>query len=210
MYNTFSDFLRDKQTITVIQAENPDGDSLGSALALDYLLRDKTITLYCPVDIPKYLRYYQDWSRITNDFPEQQDAYIIVDTAATVLLSKILDQPEAKAALETTPVLVLDHHETKDDLEFPHTSIIEQLPSCCTLIYKIAREQNLEISQTAAEYLFQGILSDTLGLTTESVTADDFRIAAELTEKGANVADLENRRKEFMKNLLASWTTKPI
>ena len=199
MYNTFSDFLRDKQTITVIQAENPDGDSLGSALALDYLLRDKTITLYCPVDIPKYLRYYQDWSRITNDFPEQQDAYIIVDTAATVLLSKILDQPEAKAALETTPVLVLDHHETKDDLEFPHTSIIEQLPSCCTLIYKIAREQNLEISQTAAEYLFQGILSDTLGLTTESVTADDFRIAAELTEKGANVANLENRRKEFMK-----------
>lgn len=199
MYNTFSDFLRDKQTITVIQAENPDGDSLGSALALDYLLRDKTITLYCPVDIPKYLRYYQDWSRITNDFPEQQDAYIIVDTAATVLLSKILDQPEAKAALEATPVLVLDHHETKDDLEFPHTSIIEQLPSCCTLIYKIAREQNLEISQTAAEYLFQGILSDTLGLTTESVTADDFRIAAELTEKGANVASLENRRKEFMK-----------
>lgn len=199
MYDTFSDFLRNKQHVTIIQAENPDGDSLGSALALDYLLQGKTITLYCPVDIPKYLRYFADWSRITNDFPTNQDAYIIVDTAATVLLSKILDQPDAKNALETTPVLVLDHHETKDDLEFPHTSIIETLPSCCTLIYKIAKSQNIEVSKTAAEYLFQGILSDTLGLTTESVTADDFRIAAELTELGANVADLENRRKEFMK-----------
>ncbi|MBQ6394664.1 DHH family phosphoesterase [Candidatus Saccharibacteria bacterium] len=199
MYNTFSDFLKDKQRITIIQAENPDGDSLGSALALDYLLKDKTITLYCPVDIPKYLHYFQDWSRITNEFPDNQDAYIIVDTAATVLLSKIIEQPLAKNALETTPVLVLDHHETKDDLEFPHTSIIETLPSCCTLIYKIAREQGIVISQVAAEYLFQGILSDTLGLTTESVTADDFRIAAELTDLGANVAELENRRKEFMK-----------
>lgn len=199
MYNTFSDFLKDKQRITIIQAENPDGDSLGSALALDYLLKDKTITLYCPVDIPKYLHYFQDWSRITNEFPDSQDAYIIVDTAATVLLSKIIEQPLAKNALETTPVLVLDHHETKDDLEFPHTSIIETLPSCCTLIYKIAREQGIVISQVAAEYLFQGILSDTLGLTTESVTADDFRIAAELTDLGANVAELENRRKEFMK-----------
>lgn len=199
MYDTFSDFLKDKERITVIQAENPDGDSLGSALALDYLLKDKTITLYCPVDIPKYLHYFQDWSRITNEFPTGQDAYIIVDTAATVLIGKVLDQPDARIALENTPVLVLDHHETKDDLEFPHTSIIEQLPSCCTLIYKIAREQGIEINKTAAEYLFQGIMSDTLGLTTESVTADDFRIMAELTEHGANVAELENRRKEFMK-----------
>ena len=199
MYDTFFEFLRNAQKITVIQAENPDGDSLGSALALDYLLKDKDITLYCPVDIPKYLRYFEDWSRITNEFPENQDAYIIVDTAAEVLLSKILDQPHAKQALENTPVLVLDHHETKDDITFNHESIIEPLPSCCTLIYKIAKSQNLEINKTAAEYLFQGIMSDTLGLTTESVTADDFRIAADLIDCGANVAELENRRKEFMK-----------
>ena len=53
MYNKFNVFLQGKNKICIIQAENPDGDSLGSAIALDYLLTDKEISLYCPVDIPK-------------------------------------------------------------------------------------------------------------------------------------------------------------
>ena len=57
MYENFKEFLQDKQKICIIQAENPDGDSLGSAIALDYLLGDKEISLYCPVDIPQYLHY---------------------------------------------------------------------------------------------------------------------------------------------------------
>ncbi len=199
MYNNFSEFLKDKNKICVIQAENPDGDSLGSAIALEYLLKDKEVSLYCPVDIPKYLHYFEGWSRVSKDFTFNADGYIIVDTAATVLLSKLLDDQVVKNILYTKPVFVLDHHETEDDLEFPHESIIEVLPACCTLIYKIAKDQGIEISKDAAENIFNGILSDTLGLTTASVTAEDFRIAAELTELGANVSDLEEHRKEFMK-----------
>ena len=45
MYKKFSEFLQDKDKICVIQAENPDGDSMGSAIALDYLLADKEVTL---------------------------------------------------------------------------------------------------------------------------------------------------------------------
>ena len=87
MYTKFRDFLEGKNKLCIIQAENPDGDSLGTALALDYLLSDKEISLYCPVDIPKYLRYFTDWSRVTNEFDYKADGYIIVDTAAEVLLS---------------------------------------------------------------------------------------------------------------------------
>ncbi|MBO7131743.1 hypothetical protein J6V85_00540, partial [Candidatus Saccharibacteria bacterium] len=91
MYNKFTDFLEGKEKICIIQAENPDGDSLGSAIALDYLLSGKEVSLYCPVDIPKYLRYFEDWSRVTNEFDFKADGYIIVDTAAEILLSKLLD-----------------------------------------------------------------------------------------------------------------------
>ena len=199
MYNKFSDFLQDKEKICVIQAENPDGDSLGSAIALDYLLSDKEISLYCPVDIPKYLRYFEDWSRVTNEFDYKADGYIIVDTAAQVLLSKLLDDTAIRNRLYTAPVLVLDHHETADDLEFPHESIIEVRPACAELIYRIAKEQKIEINKEAAEAIFQGILSDTLGLTSNSVTDETFEIAAELTRLGANVAELEDKRREFMK-----------
>lgn len=199
MYNIFSDFIKDKNRICVIQAENPDGDSLGSALALGSILDDKEISLYCPVDLPKYLRYFDGWSRVTSDFDFNADGYIIVDTAAEILLSKLLEDPAVKDSLEKKPVFVLDHHETEDDLTFPHERIIEILPSCCSLIFKIAKDQKIEINKTAADMIFNGLLSDTLGLTTASVQAEDFETAAELTRLGSNVSELEEHRKEFMK-----------
>ena len=199
MYSVFSDFVKNKNRICLIQAENPDGDSLGSAIALDYLLPDKDISLYCPVDIPKYLHYFGDWSRVTNEFDFKADGYIIVDTAAEVLLSKLLDDAAIRNKLYSAPVLVIDHHETPDDIEFPHESIIEIRPACAELIYSIAKDQNIEINVKAAEAIFQGILSDTLGLTSSSVTAETFEIAADLTRLGAVISDLEDRRREFMK-----------
>ena len=199
MYSDFTNFIKDKNSLCIIQAENPDADSLGSALALDYLLDNKDISLYCPVDIPKYLHYLKDWSRVTNEFDYKADGYIIVDTAAATLLSKLLDDPAINNRLGTAPVLVLDHHETPDDLPFEHFAIIQNLPACCDLIYKIAIDQHIPINQTAAEYITQGIMSDTLGLTSASTTADTFRTVAELVDLGANVAELEETRKEYMK-----------
>ena len=199
MYQKFLEFLDGKKKICVIQAENPDGDSLGSAVALDYLLSDAEVSMYCPVDIPRYLHYFEDWSRVTNEFDYRADGYIIVDTAATVLLSKLLDDTAIRNRLYTAPVLVIDHHETEDDLDFPHEAIIEPGPACAELIYEIARECKIEISKPAAEALMQGIMSDTLGLTSVSVTARTFEVMAELARLDANVAALEEKRREFMK-----------
>lgn len=199
MYNKFSEFLKDKKSLCIIQAENPDGDSMGSAIALDYLLSDKDVSLYCPVDIPKYLRYFDDWSRITNEFDYKADGYIIVDTCAEVLLSKLLDDTAIKNRLYSAPVFVIDHHETEDDLSFKHESIIEIRPSCSDLIFSIAKECGLEITKPVADSIFQGLMSDTLGLTSSSVTAETFETAAELAKLGAVVSELEEKRREFMK-----------
>lgn len=199
MYENFSEFLKGKQSICVIQAENPDGDSLGSAIALDYLLSDKEVSLYCPIDIPAYLHYFPDWSRVTSDFNFRADGYIIVDTAAEVLLSKLLEDTAIKNRLYNAPVFVIDHHETEDDLDFPHESIIEVRPACAELIYKIAKGNNKEINKPAAEAILQGISSDTLGFVSASVTAETFEIVADLTRLGANYAELDDLRREFMK-----------
>ena len=198
-YEKFNEFIKGKMKICIIQAENPDGDSLGSAFALDYLLSDKEVSLYCPVDVPKYLRYFDDWSRVTNEFDFKADGYIIVDTAAAVLLSKLLDDSAIKNRLYSASVLVIDHHETEDDIDFPHESIIETRPACAELIYEIALECKMEIPKQEAEALMQGIMSDTLGLTSSAVTDRTFEACAELTRLGANVAKLEEKRREFMK-----------
>lgn len=204
MYRSFLDFLTGKSSVSIIQAENPDGDSLGSALALDYLISENfnTIktTLFCPVDIPKYLRYFPDWSRVENEFDWKADAFIVVDTAAEVLLSKLLEDPVINNLLEKKPVFVLDHHETPDDLPFTHESLIEPLPACCSLIYKIIKETKLKISSEVCRNLVYGILSDTLGLTSSVTSPETFRSVADLLEIGKlNIASLEEVRREFMK-----------
>lgn len=212
MYDTFSDFLKGKHKICIIQAENPDGDSLGSALALDYLLKDYEVSLYCPVEIPKYLRYFDDWSRVSLEFDFNADGYIIVDTAAEVLLSKLLDDSTIKNRLYTAPVFVLDHHETEDNLNFAHQGLIQNLPACADLIYKIAVDQGLLSKnfddldeegklreKTACKYLYYAILADTLGLVSESTTADTFRVVADLISRGISVAELDEHRRDFSK-----------
>ena len=127
MLDTAKQFIQSANNIVIIQAENPDGDSLGSSLALEEVLSDlgKTVTLYCPVDIPKYLHYIRGWDRVQNDFPFQADAAIIVDTSADILLSKVLETPGARHFLETHPTLVIDHHTAESTLSFDHIMLSE-------------------------------------------------------------------------------------
>ncbi len=201
MHKAFQDFIADKTNICIIQAENPDGDSLGAALSLENILTSlsKETTLYCPIDLPKYIRYFNGWSRVTDEFPYKAEAYIIVDTASATLISKLLDNPAIKNRLEQAPVLAIDHHETPPDLPFDFTPIIEPSTATCKLLYQLFKSANYPIDQECAETLLYGILSDTLGLTSQSVTAEDYRIAADLMDAGAKIGEMEENRRNYMK-----------
>ena len=187
--------------IVVIQAENPDGDSLGSAVALEEILSDlgKTVSMYCPVDVPKYLRYIMGWDRVVSDFDAASDLAIIVDTSADVLLGKALDSPGVRHFLESHPVLVLDHHITASTLSFEHTLVSQDVVATGELIYNLAHEAGWSINPQAAENMLVAIMSDSLGLTTQGTTADTFEVAAALVRLGASNSAIELRRREFMK-----------
>ncbi len=201
MFDTAKQLIYDAKKIVVIQAENPDGDSLGSATALEEILGDqgKDISLYCPVDIPKYLRYIRGWDRVVNDFDDKADLAIIVDTSADVLLSKVLATPGVRHFLETHPVLVLDHHTTDSTLSFDHTLVSANVVATGELIYSLAAASTWTINAQAAENLLIAIMSDSLGLTTPNVTPDSFFTAGKLAELGASNAAIEERRREFIK-----------
>ena len=193
--------IKKADRIVVIQAENPDGDSLGSALALEDILGDlgKKISLYCPVNIPKYLRYANGWDRVTDEFDYEADLAIIVDTASKTLLDKALT-PDISAKLAKMPVLVIDHHETESDLPFAHQMISDpKAVATSEVIYNIAKQAKWKINAQAAENLLLAILSDSLGLVTEAITHKSIHIVAELVELGAKPSELDRRRREFMK-----------
>ena len=201
MLEAAKSLIETAKTITIIQAENPDGDSLGSSLALEEILSDlgKTVSLYCPVEVPKYLRYINGWGRVTSDFDTKADLAIIVDTSAEVLLGKVIDTPGVRHFLETHPVLVLDHHATASTLSFDHTLVSQDVVATGELIFNLASEAAWPISPQAAEDLLIAIMSDSLGLTTQSTTAESFDVVARLVRLGANNAAIELRRREFMK-----------
>lgn len=202
MNKTVKDLIESANSIVVIQAENPDGDSIGSALALEEILGDlgKTVSLYCPVLIPKYLRYIKGWDRIYDELDTSVDLAIIVDTTSSVLLKKALDIPEIHNLLGIKPVITIDHHTAESDLPFDTEYIIDDTAVATgEIIYKLAKDFGHEISPSAATNLFISINSDTLGLITENTSAETFKICGDLVELGAKPAEIESGRRELMK-----------
>lgn len=202
MFEETKQIINDAKRIVVVQAENPDGDSLASALALEEILGElgKEVALYCPVEIPKYLRYIKGWDRVGSDFDQKADLAVVVDTSADVLLTKVLETAGVRSFLESHPVVVIDHHTTESTLSFPHTALfVETAVSTSEVIYNLAEHAGWAVNQQAAENLLIALLADTLGLTTQNVSAASYALASKLTELGAQVFVVEERRREFMK-----------
>jgi phosphoesterase RecJ-like protein len=102
------------QKIVIIQADNPDADSLCSSLALEQILGDlgKDVFMYCGVDLPSYLHYLPGSDRVTTELPHQFDASIIVDTSSDSLLEQ-LEKHRQKGWLAAKPAIILDHQHNR-------------------------------------------------------------------------------------------------
>ena len=188
--------------IVVVQADNPDADSLGSALALEHILGDrgKQVSLYCGVDMPGYLRYMRGWDRVAADLPPAFDMSIIVDASTMTLFEKLVSSGQ-KGRLGTKPCVVLDHHETVDN-PVPFAGVTLNDPgraSTGELIYLLARQLQWPVSRSAEECLMSSILGDTQGLTNQLASAGTYRILADFVDDGVDRPALEELRREYGK-----------
>jgi len=187
--------------IVVIQGENPDGDSVGSSVALEEILGDlgKKVTMYCPVQIGSYLGYIKGWDRVVDELPTNFDVSIIVDTASATLLERALT-PANLAQLGTKPCIVIDHHTTEGTIPFGHVAITDpNKVATSELIFDWASANKWDINPQACENLAISIMADSLGLITKNTTSDSIRVVAALVDGGASLAKIDNRRREFMK-----------
>lgn len=201
MYDDVKRIIDDAVSVLIIQPENPDGDSLGSAMALEEILGDmgKKVMLYCKVQMPKHLHFINGWDRVTDEWPKQAfDTVIIVDTASKVLLDKALT-PDHVAAIKKSRVIVFDHHATASDLPFDNLYVNEPAAATGELLFKVGHALQWPINPQAAEHIAASILADTLGLTTPSVTAATVQALGEVVAAGASLNTLENRRREYLR-----------
>lgn len=191
------------KSVVILQPENPDGDSVASALALEEILGDLglAVSIYSYINIPSYLGYIEGHDRITDIFPTNFDATVIVDTTSVSLLENTLTGEKLKA-ISKKPVLVLDHHPNESSLPLPDAKyFLTAIPAVSTgeAVYYLAQEHNWTINKSAATHIVESMLADTLGLTTEAVTADNIKVIAKCLELGANLNDIDKRRRTFNK-----------
>lgn len=196
------DIITAARRIVIIQADNPDADSLGSALALEQIIGDmkKEPLLYCGVDIPTYLRYMAGWDRVQKDLPKQFDASIVVDASTPTLLEHLQNHGEM-AWLAAKPCVVLDHHAVVEKT-LPFASVVINDPaqsSAGELIFTVAEQLGLSMNSAAQECIMAAILGDTQGLTNQLANASTYRVMATLIERGASRVRLEELRREFGK-----------
>jgi phosphoesterase RecJ-like protein len=186
--------------IVIVQADNPDADSLGSALALEHILgdMDKEPYLYCGADVPTYLRYLEGWDRVQPELPQQFDASIIVDASTMSLLEKLV-QSGYQGQLANKPCIVLDHHAAVENV-VPFAEVMlndhENVSSAGELIYTLAQELKWPLSVEAQTCLMTAILGDTQGLSNQLASAGTYRVMAAMVEDGADRPALEELRRE--------------
>jgi phosphoesterase RecJ-like protein len=189
--------------VLIIQADNPDADSLGSALALEEIFENKGIktALYCSIDVPDYLRYLPGWDRVEHTIPRDFDASIIVDASTTTLLERILKDPIKKNWLNAKPCIVLDHHAVVNNpIPFATVEITEAtMSSSGELIYHVAKALNWDVPLAAQKCIMASILGDTQGLTNQLAGAPTYRVMAEMIEAGVSRPDLEESRRQLGK-----------
>ena len=174
--------LQSARRVLITMHRGPDGDALGSALALACALRDlgRDVTVYNPDDLPYNFRFLPGASEVARSLPTDAayDATVVTDAGAYERLG-----PEVPDADRRGVLLNLDHHITTEpfgDVNYvdPHAA------SVGILAYKIIRGLGVPLSRDAAECIYASILADTGCFRYSSTDPECLRIAAELLEAG--------------------------
>jgi phosphoesterase RecJ-like protein len=202
MTEKVKELIDNSHKVLIIQADNPDGDSLGTALALDTILGviGKETYLYCGVDMPGYLRYMRGWDRVSSEVPTDFDLSIIVDASTMTLLEKLTDSGK-QGVVSSRPVIVFDHHGTVDNQVDFATVLINDTSVSSTgeLVYVLAKELGWSVDVESGKFIMSAILGDTQGLSNLMTSAQTYRVMAELVEIGVDRPGLEEQRRELSK-----------
>jgi phosphoesterase RecJ-like protein len=172
------------QTFAISTHVNPDGDAIGSELALFLFLKKlgKTVKIYNTDLVPKKYQFLPYWDNIENakastDFcPE---VLIILDASSRERIGAFL----CKRLIPTHVVVNIDHHITAEAFG-DYNIIIPTASSTAEIIYKFIKSTQIPIDEVSALCLYTGLMFDTGCFRYSNATPETHRIAADLIEIG--------------------------
>ena len=176
--------IKKADKIAILAHENPDGDAIGSSLAMKLALKQlgKEADVIIP-EFPKSFEFLPGANEIIKESNvEQYDVTFALDCASIKLLNgfvKYFDNAKTK--------IVIDHHSS--NTMFGDLNYVDQdAPACAQLLLVVFNYFNIDVTQDIGTCILTGIITDTGGLRYEGVTAETFRFVAELCEKGVKVS----------------------
>lgn len=177
--------IKESKHIVIAGHESPDGDSLGSMLALHYAIQENMGIKTYPFlaeDIPPSLKFLTAQSTFISELDWHPDLVIGVDYGDF----HRLNLPEDK--IESAKIITFDHHppsRQRGDITIIDTSV----SSTAELIYDFFNTVGWDISSRSALCVLTGILTDT-GAFSHQTSPRTLRTAGELIEKGAPLHDI--------------------
>lgn len=189
------DFLAPAKRVLVLTHARPDGDALGSGVAVQLAMigsgRKCEFALLTPWP-GKYDFFVAAhapltaWER-TVDF-DDYDRIVVVDTCAYGQLEGMGDRLDN----HRDRIAVIDHHSTRDPIGVVRWIDVKS-PACGEMIYRLLRQAGWPVTREIAEALFVAIATDTGWFRFSNTTPGVLRLAADLIDIGLDVNQLYQR-----------------
>lgn len=185
--------LSTPQKCVIFPHKNPDGDALGSTLALSHFLTKKNhhCQIISPNEYPKFLHWlpgqeqiicYNQEEALCKKYIEEADVFFTLDFNA---LSRIAPIDES-IDLQQSVIVMIDHHQSPEDyaqLQYSDPSI----GSTCEMIYNVLTALDADaIDATIAECIYTGIMTDTGSFRFSSTSAATHMAVSDLLSRGAD------------------------
>lgn len=179
--------LRQAPSVLIATHEHPDGDAVGSSLALLHALRlqGKRVTAYIPDAAPPMLSFIPGFSELTTVKPvaKDYDVVVLLDstfTHRTHLADDISGHPA---------IVVIDHHYDNPG-EGTYNLVVSQAAATAHILTVFFELTGTPITKDMATCLLTGIFTDTGSFMHDSTSPDILNLAAFLMGKGARLSHI--------------------
>lgn len=180
--------INNAESIVILTHESPDGDAVGSCLAMKLAL--EKLGKKSDVIIPSYAEVFK-FLPGTQDIKETSEI-VNYDLAIALDCATLKRLKEGQYFENAKKTIVIDHHGSNNMFgDFNFVNPVS--PACCEILAGVFDYYNINIDKEIGSCLITGIITDTGGFQYASTTAETFEFAAELLRKGVNVADIFKR-----------------
>lgn len=182
-------FLKSEEKYFIVTHINPDGDAIGSSLALSMALEilGKETFLYVRDPIPEFYHYLPSYEMFTNSISS-----LVTHHSSLILIDCNTPKRAEIEGLSFKSSVVIDHHETEEafgDIQW----IVPEASATGMMVFYLIKELGISITREMAINLYSAIAIDTGTFRYGNTTPEAFKIAADLVEAGASPAYISNR-----------------